>query len=123
HPLRLIERTFVRIKAQPAHAVENGLDGFRSGTLQIGIFNAQDELPFVTACIRPAEQRGARTANVQKTGRAGGETGTDGGHLAKLRVTATGRTGGKKTQTPEHAQRGFLKLVGGTGIEPVTPAV
>lgn len=45
--LGLIIRTLIPIQIQPVHPIHDGVDGFLGGTLQIGIFNAQNKLPWL----------------------------------------------------------------------------
>mgnify|MGYP000246353718 CR=1 FL=1 len=81
HALHLVERAFVPIEIEPAHAVEDGLHGFGRGAGHVGILDAQDEIAAVTPGIGPREQRRARPPDVQIAGGAGGEAGADGrGH-------------------------------------------
>jgi hypothetical protein len=56
------------------HAVKNGLDSFRGGAGNIGVFNAQYEGATMAAGIGPGEECGAGAAYVQVTGGAGGKT-------------------------------------------------
>src|SRR5581483_7325606 len=77
-PLRLEERAFVRIQAEPRHAVQDRLHRGVSRTLAIGVFHAQDELAAAATRFQPAIQSRARTADVQIAGRAGSEAGAKG---------------------------------------------
>jgi hypothetical protein len=53
------------------------LDCGAGGALEIRIFDAQHESSGVAARIQPTEQRRAQTADVQKAGRTGSESGAD----------------------------------------------
>jgi len=94
HALGLVERTFVMLQAEPGHAVKDRPDRLRRGTLQIGVFDAQDEVAIMVASVRPGVQRGSRTADVQKASRARREPRS---HAARGVV---GRTHGLVRQAP-----------------------
>jgi hypothetical protein len=47
------------MQSQPLHAVKDGLHGFRRGSFQVRVFDAENELAAEVARIRPREQRGA----------------------------------------------------------------
>ncbi|MNN38113.1 hypothetical protein D3C81_1520940 [compost metagenome] len=64
------------MQAQPFHAFDNRLHGFRRRTFQIGIFDTQYKGAAKMACIGPGKKRGARAADVEIAGRAGSKTGT-----------------------------------------------
>ncbi len=87
----LPHRSLVVVEVEPAHAVENDLDGLLGRTLEVGVLDAQDELAAVMARERPAEQRRAGGAQVQHAGRAGSDAGADG--------TSSGETGVRR-RTP-----------------------
>jgi hypothetical protein len=76
-------------QAQPLHAVENGLHGFRRRAGDIGVLDAQDEGAAMATGVGPGEQRGAGAADVQVTGGAGGETGADRLHGINLNQSET----------------------------------
>jgi hypothetical protein len=81
HALHLVERAFVDIEAKPFHAFENGVHGFGTGTLDVGVLDPQHEGPFHLARERPRIKRGANVAEVDEAGGTRCETGTDrGGH-------------------------------------------
>ena len=61
----LVVRTFIPLQAQPVHAIHNGFDSFRRGTLKIGVFNTQHELTAVVTCKKPGVKSSTRAANVQ----------------------------------------------------------
>ena len=77
HPPGLVERAFVRVEAQPVHAVQDRPHRRIGGTLAIGVLDAQDELAAAMARFQPAVQRGARSADVQESGGTGREAGTE----------------------------------------------
>ncbi len=83
HAPHLVEGAFVVVQLEPVHAVQDGLYRFRRGAFHVGVLDAQDEGAAVLACISPGEQRGARAADVQVSGGAGGKTGAD-GHISFL---------------------------------------
>src|SRR5690606_4810495 len=64
HALHLIEGAFIRCQFEPGHAIQNGLDGFRGGAFQVGIFNAQHESAAMMAGEGPGKQRSARATQV-----------------------------------------------------------
>src|SRR6267142_2112628 len=84
-PLHLKERTFVPVEPEPAHGVENRLHRSVGGALEVGVLDAQDEFAAVFLRVRPGEERGAGSADVEVAGGAGGEArwenrgGTNGG--------------------------------------------
>ena len=81
-PLRLVIRAerpadfrpFVPIDPNPAKTIENAADGIVDVPLLIGIVDSQDELAAVVSRQQPVEQSGPNPADVQKAGRAGGES-------------------------------------------------
>src|SRR6185436_7291041 len=75
--LHLEERAFVPIDAQPLHALEDRVDRFGGRALEVGVFDAQDELSGVAPRVGPGEERGARAADMQEAGRARCEARTD----------------------------------------------
>ena len=77
HALRLIKRAFVVIEVQPSHAFQNGVHRFRCRSFKVRIFDSEHKLAAVPARIQVAEQSGARTANMQKTGGRWRETGAN----------------------------------------------
>ena len=79
HALHLVERAFVRLHAEPVHAVQDGLHRFRRGAFDVRVFDAQHEGALVVAREGPGEQRGAGAAQVQEARGRRREAGTDGG--------------------------------------------
>ncbi len=65
---------FVPVEAQPAQALEDGLDAGFGVALDIGVVEAQDHGSVVVAGIEPIEDKGARAADVQEAGGRGGKT-------------------------------------------------
>ena len=78
HALHLIKRTFVVVKTEPVHAVDDRLHRLGRGAFEIGIFDAQNESAAMATRIGPRVERGTGAANVEVTGGAGGEAGADG---------------------------------------------
>src|SRR5262249_57897083 len=70
-------RAFVPVQAEPLQALINGCHRFFGVLLCIGVFNSQDEIPAVMPREEPVEKSRARPANMQITGRRGGETDAD----------------------------------------------
>ena len=85
-PLRLVVRRvraahlrpLVPVDAQPAEAVENRPQRRRDVAPPVGVVDAQDEPPPVTAREQPVEQRRADAAYVEVAGRARSESGANG---------------------------------------------
>lgn len=61
------------MESQPIHSVENALNHFFRGALNVGIFYAQDEDAAVFAREEPVEQGGARATQVKIASRRWGE--------------------------------------------------
>ena len=84
-PLRLVVRgerpahvrPLVPVDSQPAQPVEDRLQRLLDVPLLIGVVDPQDELPAVLPGQQPIEQRGPHAADVQVSGRAGGEAGAE----------------------------------------------
>lgn len=68
----------VVVQAEPVHRFEDRVDRGLRAALAVGVLDAQDELAAAAARLQPAVQRGARAADVQVAGGAGGETGAAG---------------------------------------------
>src|SRR5690606_18012023 len=62
-------------EAEPGKAVQNGRRGRFRRALAVGILDAQQHLAAGMLGIEPVEQRSARAAYMQVTGRGGGKTG------------------------------------------------
>jgi hypothetical protein len=105
HALRLVEGSLVVVEAQPLHAVEDRLHRLGRGSLAVGVLDAQDELPAVSARVQPAEQRGAHAADVQHAGGTGSKAGAD-GH-------GTSAAGSQKRQRRRRGRRGIWWAVVG----------
>lgn len=72
--LALEDRRFVGIKAEPAHAIENRIDGFLGGTRLVGILDPQQEFSLVAAGIQVVEKGCASATNVEHASRGGGKS-------------------------------------------------
>ncbi len=73
----LIDRVAVPIEPEPAHAVEDRVDGRGGRALAIRVLDAQQHFTAVLARVEPVEQRGARGADVEKTCGGGRKTRDD----------------------------------------------
>jgi hypothetical protein len=76
--LHLVERAGIPAQPEPAHAVEDGVDGSLGRALDVGVLDAQDEAAAMLARIGPGIQRRAGAADMEVAGGAGGEAGADG---------------------------------------------
>ncbi len=65
---------FVPGETQPAQSLEDGLDAGLGVALDIGVVQAQHQGSVVAARKEPIEDKGARSAHVQITGRRGSKT-------------------------------------------------
>ena len=77
--LELHHRRAVPVEAEPAHPVEDRVDGGLRRSRPVGILDAQQEPSAVTPRIQQVEQRRPRPADMQETGRGGRKAGDDGG--------------------------------------------
>ncbi len=66
--LGLIEGSLVMLESGPFHPVQNLPDRLFRGALEISVFDAQNELAPVPACVEPGKKRRAQAADMQKTG-------------------------------------------------------
>ena len=57
------------IELQPFQSIDDGVDGRLRGPRAVGILDAQQELAAGVVRIKPVEQRGARSADMQKARR------------------------------------------------------
>src|SRR5690625_2082666 len=73
-------RTFVPIDAEPVQIRQHLFLGLFGGTLQVRVFDAQNEHAAVVASKQPVEQRRPRPADVQISRRAGREADAHGAH-------------------------------------------
>ena len=64
----------VPLEAEPAQVLQDAVLGLFRRSLGVGVFDAEDERAVVAAREQPVEQRRAGVADVQRAGRAGGET-------------------------------------------------
>jgi hypothetical protein len=74
--LRLKKRTFIPIKTQPFQTFQNGLRGFIGGARLVGIFYAEHKDTALLPGKKPIEKGGPGPADMQISGRAGGEAGS-----------------------------------------------
>jgi hypothetical protein len=80
----LVDGVAIPIETEPLHAGENGVDRFLRGALPVRVLDPQQHLAAVMARKQPVEERGARTADVEKAGRRRREARDDGfGHLTR----------------------------------------
>ena len=77
---RLIHRLAVVIQPQPVHAVEQRIDRLFGRTLQVGIFDPQQEFPAAVTRIQPVENGGPDIAdmNLSRRGRCKSRSETHG---------------------------------------------
>ena len=73
----LVDRFAVPIDAEPSQPVEDGVDGSLRRAFAVGVLDPQQHFPAAAAGVKPVEQRGARPADMQESGRRGGETDDD----------------------------------------------
>ncbi len=73
----LIDGVTVPGDAQPFQPIEDGIDRSLRGTLAVGILDPQQHLAAPAACVEPVEQGCARAADMEESGRRGGEAGDD----------------------------------------------
>jgi hypothetical protein len=74
----LKKRSLVPFEAEPAHAIEDALHHVLGGTLEVGIFDAQNKNAAGVAGEKPVEEGSPRAAHMQKAGRRGRKTNTRG---------------------------------------------
>ena len=65
-------------QVEPGHGLDDGVSGFLGAALAVGVLHAQQEGSALALGQKPAEQRGARAADVQVARGAGREAGDDG---------------------------------------------
>jgi hypothetical protein len=68
HALHLVERAFVMVQPQPGHAFDDDVHRRLRIALQVGVFNAQDEVAASGARKGPRVQRRADVAQVDEAG-------------------------------------------------------
>jgi hypothetical protein len=78
HALHLVDRSFVVVQSHPGHAVENDLHGFLRRTLDVGVFNAQNEGAAVVLGESPWIERGADISKMDEARWTRGEAGANG---------------------------------------------
>src|SRR5687767_2441635 len=59
------DRTFIPGEPEPAEPVENPRDHVRRRSLDVGVFDAQDEDAAMAPRVEPVEKRGAGAADVE----------------------------------------------------------
>jgi len=74
NPVRLINRTFIPVQAQPGHAFQDGVNGFFGGTDLIRVFDPEDELSAPVTGEKPIKKSCPGPPDMQEAGRAGGKT-------------------------------------------------
>src|SRR3569833_1498839 len=71
--LRLADLPLVIFETEPGHPLENGIDGFSSGTLEVGVLDPQNKGAAVLTGVYPGKERGAGAADMQIARGAGSE--------------------------------------------------
>ena len=89
--LGLIDGSFVPVHFQPAEALQDPLDHFRSGALDIGVFNSQDEDTALLAGEQPVEKGRASATDMQVPGRTGSKSDSYAHALAVISYDASFR--------------------------------
>src|ERR1041385_8407544 len=80
-------RAFIPFEPKPAQPVVDRLRSFGCVARLIGILDSQDERTAGMTREEPVEERGARAADVEETGRRRGETNANGGsHMAEFEL-------------------------------------
>jgi hypothetical protein len=74
HPLRLKERTFVPIQAEPSQTLQNALHQLLTGPLGIGVFDSEDESSLVLSGKQPIEKGSPGTTYMEESGGTGCKT-------------------------------------------------
>jgi len=72
---------YAPVEAEPPQTVENPVHHRIRGSLDVSVFDPQDEDAAVPAGEQPVEERGACAANVEVAGRRGSETNARRRHL------------------------------------------
>ncbi len=104
--LALAERALVPVEAHPPeHAKDLGL-ALGRGALAVGVLHAQDERATRVSGRKPVEQRGARTANMQRSGRAGREANTQRAVISGIHVVH-GRQDSRRPGSPVRRSIGW----------------
>ena len=109
----LADRLAVPVEPEPFEAVEDRVDRGLGRALAVGVLDAQEERPAEAPGVEPVEQRRARAADVQESGRGGREAGDDGGHGRETRESVNGsrrlaladRGGGAKKSAARSCRR------------------
>ena len=77
HVLRLVEDLLVPVEAKPLHAVEEDLDRLGRRPLEVGVLDAEQELPARVAREKPVVDGGADVADMHLSRRRRGESDSD----------------------------------------------
>src|SRR6185503_20892457 len=99
-------RSLVPVKAQPAQVLENADFGFLRRSLDIGIFDAEDERPVLAVRQEPVEQCRTHIAYVKVAGRTWSESNSHLQVLARSKDRALRML--PNTTAPPHARRSLL---------------
>jgi hypothetical protein len=89
----LEEWALVPVELQPFQGLQDRFDRFGRRSLPVGILDAEDKLAPMVAGKKVVEQSRACTSDVEVPGRAGSETGPNGGHERKLTGSGEGVNG------------------------------
>jgi hypothetical protein len=76
--LRLHTNVAIPVEAQPCQVLQDGGSEFGAAAARVDVLQPQQEAATRLARAAPGEQRTERVAEMQVTGRAGGEAGDDG---------------------------------------------
>lgn len=81
----LDDHVFIMMDAQPFEPLDDGVHGLLGGALEVGVFDAEQELAACVLGIEEVEERRPSAADVKIASRAGGKTEADrhGGWLAR----------------------------------------
>ena len=82
-------RPFVPFETKPAQAVEDHFHRLPRIARGVGVLDAENERAAGVAGVEPVEQRGARAADVQKTGRTRGKSDAN-VHRSKFKASGSG---------------------------------
>jgi hypothetical protein len=66
-------RTFIPIETQPPQTVHEVLEGIRMVAVAVCVLDAEDELAVSAARVKPVEEGGAGSADMEESGGAGSE--------------------------------------------------
>src|SRR5262245_58540226 len=77
-PGRLHVRTFIPMKAEPVHCVQNSPSHLFARAFDIRVFDSKNKDTAILSSKKPIKQSGSCTADVQVPRRGGRETNSDG---------------------------------------------